>query len=160
MARGWSPPLADPASRRLLYTSGEEPLLEALLVEVEERGHPLGEADGVREAIREVEHVLQRVIGRVANVGLRIDDQPGLAPGSQDVLWVQVGTQQRGVLGVARQTPEQLDAGPGESRVQPELGSMPAYFASNSSAHRSHILANVRNGWPGGRSIPRRGINP
>jgi hypothetical protein len=50
--------------------------------------------------------VLQRVVARIADVRLWIDDQPRLAPSRQDVLRVEVGGQQDLPIGAPRQQAE------------------------------------------------------
>jgi len=79
---------------RLLNAAGEEPLAEPPGVEIEQVRHPLSEACGIdEEAVQMVEHVLERVVGRVADVRFRIDGQPGLSLGGQHVVRVEVGAE-------------------------------------------------------------------
>lgn len=83
----------------LLHTPGEQPEPEPIGVEVEQASHPLHEAHRVGDQpLLAVEHVLQCVVGAVADVGLGVDHQPRFTLGGEDVAAVQIGTQQHGAL--------------------------------------------------------------
>src|SRR5262245_11034871 len=64
-----------------------------------------------------VEKMLGCVICRIAYEGFRIDHQPRLTAGSQDVAGMEVSREQGGLRGLTRQTMEQMNAFANQSRV-------------------------------------------
>ena len=69
------------------------------------------------EAGGRVEDVLEDVVGGIADVGLRIDHQPGVTRGRQDVLGVQVRAEQQLLRRFPCERTEKLDALPHEPDV-------------------------------------------
>ena len=77
----------------------------------------------------------EHVVGGVAQVGLRVDPQPPLSLRSQHVVGVQVGPKQHLARGVARQLPEQLDTGSGQTGVQIRGGGLDVELVRPLLAH-------------------------
>ena len=98
-------------------------------VQPEQAGHPPGQSGRVGlQPLRAVEQVLQRVVRGVADVRLRVDEQPRPRSRGQHVARVQVGGQQHrrsALAGSARNSampvPRQagVHAGPGRPRAAP-----------------------------------------
>ena len=108
-------------------TAGEQPGPDPIDVGPGQARHPRCEPGRVcAQPLLAVEHVLQHVIGRIADVGLRIDDQPRFALRGEDVVGMKVGTEQNMVPRGGRQFPEQRDPGPRQSGVDPSAGSAAA----------------------------------
>lgn len=107
----------------LLDAAGEQPVPHPVGVQAGQPGHAVSEASRVGgETAGKVEHVLDRVVGGVADVGLGVDGQPRLAGGGQHVLAVQVGAQQHcapGVRGSCRNSSMPARASPGSSWSSP-----------------------------------------
>ena len=99
--------------------SREQPEEEALLVEAEKPGHSESQPTRVGlQSLITVEHVLERVVGRITDVRLGIDDEPRFSYRRQDVPGVEVGAQQHLTFGGGGQGAEQFDAFPSEARVE------------------------------------------
>jgi len=62
--------------------------------------------------------MLQPVVGRVADVGLGIDDQPGFPLRSEDVVGMQIGAQQNRTIRGRRQGSKECEAGSDEAWVE------------------------------------------
>jgi len=69
------------------------------------------------QALFAIQHVLQRVVGRIAVIGLGIDNQPRLALSSEDVLGMEIGAEHDFALGARREIPEQRDSVARQSRI-------------------------------------------
>ena len=124
---------------RLEHAAGEQPPAQPHRVHLEQPGHPLRqEAGSVAQPLGTVEQVLDRVVGRVADVGLGVDDQPGLPLSGQDVARVQVGEQEHFPVGPAAR-PNNIDAGVSGQSGSSEPGARPSALRSNSATHWSHI---------------------
>ena len=133
--RRWAPPLGEPGpgqsigirravsasggqSERLLHAAGEQPSPQPHRIQPAQAGHPPGQPGRVGvEPLLAVEQVLQRVVRRVTDVGLGVDDQPRLPLGGQHIARVQIGGQQHLPVGAGRHGPEQRDARPGQAWV-------------------------------------------
>ena len=72
----------------------------------------------VSQPLITVQEMLENVVGGIADVGLRVDDEPRFACGRQDVLCVQVGAQQDALRGSSRQRAEQLDTSTSEADIK------------------------------------------
>ena len=100
---------------------------QALGLESEQVGHAPGEGAGVCvQALVAVEEVLKRVVGRVADVRLGIDHEPGFTLRGEHVLRVEVGAQQDVPVGSRRQRAKQCD--PSRARPGSRLTDRPAAF--------------------------------
>ena len=54
--------------------------------------------------------MLGHVVGGVSDVGLRIDGEPRLAFGGQDIASVEIGMKEHGIAAIPRELTEQTDA--------------------------------------------------
>src|SRR5207302_9237331 len=72
--------------------------------------------------------MLQRVVRRVTEIGLRIDQQPGSALRRQHVLGMQVGAEQRRTVRGRRESPEKGYSLASDTRIQPELPTVDLLF--------------------------------
>ena len=98
---------------------GEEPEPQSVRVEVQQVGHPSDEGLGFGvQALLASEHVLKGVIGGIADMGLRVDDEPWLAPGGEHIAGVEIGAEDDLSLAGRRKTPEKADTFPGEALVE------------------------------------------
>jgi hypothetical protein len=103
---------------RLQHAAGEQPAAQPYWVYLEQPGHPVGQSGGVGvQPLGAVEQMLHRVVGRVTDVRLRVDDQPGLPLRGQHVASMQVGDQQHRQVGFGRQRAEQGHPGARQPRV-------------------------------------------
>jgi len=100
------------------HAPGKEPLPHPVTVQTRKVGHALGEACGVvGQTFFAVEQVLQDVVAGIAQIRLRIDDQPRLALGSEHVAGMQVSAQKHYSLGSLGEGAKQLRTRPRQAWV-------------------------------------------
>src|SRR6516162_9622547 len=79
---------------RLRRCASKHPQLDAFVIDAEQARKASDRSVGVRpQSRRTIEQVLGRVVGRVSDEGLWVDDEPWLAFGPKDVACVQVCSQ-------------------------------------------------------------------
>ncbi len=104
--------------RRTHNAAREQPQPDPLPVHVDKARHAIRQLPGVAtEAGGRVENVLEDVVGGIAHVGFRIDHQPGVTCGRQDVLGVQVRAEQQLLRRFPCERTKKLDALPHEPDV-------------------------------------------
>ncbi len=112
-----------------------------MAVDLGQVGHPRRHADWVdAQTLTTVHDVLDDVVRRIADVRLRIDDEPRLALSREDVAGVKIGAQQNVPVGVAGKAAQQGDSVPRQARVEGGRRGSGSLLLELISPHVAHRL--------------------
>ena len=107
---------------RLLNTPSEEPEQQSAGVEFEQaREMPCQAGRIMDQSLSAVEKVLERVLGRVTDIGLRVDDERWLALGREHVASMEIGAQQHRAFFVSGKRSEGGGASASKTKIEIHL---------------------------------------